>query len=300
VNAVEAGGESGAPFATRSGRRAATAVSSPIGAELRRRREMLRIGIREAARRTGVSHTVISEIENGRRLPTVRTFEKLRRGLGIDGPVEILLRAREPVEALEVHLVRLCACLWASGGRIAITDLAGALGIHATAVREELPLVALRLAACGIGMTDDSVEVRLAPLGVAAPALAALGRVTNERRRAALSSEAILVLGYVGWHREATRRQLEALRGEDCEGLLARLVDAGFLAAVRDPRGPRPNRYRLTAVALSALDVASLEELRAKLAPLLEGRSLSGVAVTGAGVKREDRVSEVVGGAEEK
>jgi chromosome segregation and condensation protein ScpB/DNA-binding XRE family transcriptional regulator len=270
-----------------------------LGIELRRRREMLRLTLREASRQTGVSHTVISEIENGRRLPTVRTFEKLRRGLGIDAPVEILLRAREPVGILEVHLVRLAACLWASGGRITITDLAEALGIHATAVREQLPLVAPRLAACGISMTEDSVEVRLGPLHAAMPALAALGRLTNERRRGALSSEAILVLGYVGWHREATRRQLEALRGEDCEGLLARLVDAGFLAAVRDPRGPRPNRYRLTAVALSALDVASLEELRTKLAPLLEGRSLSGVAVTGHGVKGEDRVSEVVGGAEQ-
>jgi len=100
---------------------------------------MLRIGIREAARRTGVSHTVISEVESGRRLPTVRTFERLRRGLGLDASPHILLRPASRW-GLEVHLVRLAACLWASGGRITITDLAGALGIHATAVREQLSL----------------------------------------------------------------------------------------------------------------------------------------------------------------
>jgi len=241
---------------------------------------MLRIGIREAARRTGVSHTVISEVESGRRLPTVRTFERLRRGLGLDASPHILLRPAEPVGALEVHLVRLAACLWASGGRITITDLAGALGIHATAVREQLSLVAPRLAACGISMTEDSVEVRLGPLHAAMPALQVLGSLLSDRRRAALSPEAVTLLGYVGWHREATRRQLEELRGEDCESLLGRLVDAGLLTAVRDSEGRRPNRYRLTAVALEAFEVASLEELHQKLEPFLGGTAVADGAVT--------------------
>jgi chromosome segregation and condensation protein ScpB len=240
---------------------------------------MLRIGIREAARRTGVSHTVISEIESGRRLPTVRTFERLRRGLGLDASAHILLRPAEPVGVLEVHLVRLAACLWASGGRITITDLAGALGIHATAVREQLPLVAPRLAACGISMTEDSVEVRLGPLHAAMPALQVLGSLLSDRRRAALSPEAVTLLGYVGWHREATRRQLEELRGEDCESLLGRLVDAGLLTAVRDSEGRRPNRYRLTALALEAFEVASLEELHEKLGPFLGGTAEADGAV---------------------
>jgi transcriptional regulator with XRE-family HTH domain len=100
-----------------------------VGSELRRRREMLRLSIREASRRTGVSHTVISEIETGRRLPTVRTFERLRRGLGLDAPAEMLVRPPEPVDAGEADLFRLAACLWASGGRAALGDLAGALGI---------------------------------------------------------------------------------------------------------------------------------------------------------------------------
>jgi transcriptional regulator with XRE-family HTH domain len=241
MNAAEVGGSQ--PCIPSPPRRAATAVSSPIGAELRRRREMLRIGMREASRRSGVSHTVISEIESGRRLPTVRTFERLRRGLGLDATAHILLRPPEPVGVLEVHLVRLAACLWASGGRITITDLAGALGIHATAVREQLPLVAPRLAACGISMTEDSVEVRLGPLHAAMPALQVLGSLLSDRRRAALSPEAVTLLGYVGWHREATRRHLEELRGEDCapasRGISSRL------ATSKASRARAVSRYRL-------------------------------------------------------
>jgi chromosome segregation and condensation protein ScpB len=218
-----------------------------------------------------VSHTVISDIENGRRLPTLRTFERLRRGLGLDAPPEILVRLPEPVETVESHLVRLAACLWACGGRVALTDLAAALELPATAVREQLPFVAVRLAACGMSLTEDSVEVRLGALATSMPALQALGRVITERRHAALSTDAIALLGYVGWHREATRRQLEELRGEDCETLLGRLVDAGLLAAMRDSQGRRANRYRLTAAALEAFGVASLEELEEKLRPFLVG-----------------------------
>jgi chromosome segregation and condensation protein ScpB len=247
----------------------ATGIPSPAATALRQRRGFLGISIREASRRTGVSHTVISEIEVGRRLPTVRTFERLRRGLGLEAPTEILLRAAEPVEASETEMVRLAACLWACGGRVTLADLAGALGVPAATARGQLSLVASRLAACGLALTDDGVEVHLGALAVAEPALRALGVTTTERRRAALSTEAVAVLGYVGWNRDATRRQLEVFRGEDCETLLGRLVDAGYLVAVRDDRGRRPNRYRPTELALEAFGVASLEELHRKLEPFL-------------------------------
>ena len=109
------------------------------------------------------------------------------------------------------------------------------------------------------------------PLAAAQSALRALGRITSARRGAVLSDEAVAILSYTGWHREATRRQLEELRGESCETVLGRLVDAGFLTVVRDSQGRRPNRYRLTTVALEAFGVASLEELQQKLPPLIEG-----------------------------
>ena len=53
-----------------------------------------------------------------------------------------------------------------------------------------------------------------------------------------------------------------------------------FLTAVRDSEGRRPNRYRLTALALEAFEVASLEELHQKLEPFLGGTAVADGAVT--------------------
>ena len=179
------------------------------------------------------------------------------------------MRPPEPAEPLEVHLGRLAACLWASGGRIPLTELAAALGISAAAVREQLPRVVPRLGACCLAVITDGVEVRLAPQPAALPALGAMGRLADERRRAALSEEAMAILAYIGWHEEAARRDVEAFRGEDCETLLGRLVTTGLLAVVRDSAGRRAHRYRLTTVALEAMGVASPEELQQKLTPLV-------------------------------
>lgn len=254
----------------RRGRRAAPPANTGIARELRRRRELLRLSIREVAERTGVSHTVINEIERGKRLPTVRTFERLRHGLGLDASPEILVRPPQPVDTLDLHLTRLAACLWASGGRIHLADLAAALGTSAAAVREQLPVVAPRLGECGLAVVTDGVEVRLEPLSVAEPALEAMGRLVHTRRLSALSTDAMAILAYIGWHEEARRSDLEELRGEDCTVLLGRLVNAGFLDVIRTSDGRRANRYRLTTDALQAMGVASPEELRATLAPLLD------------------------------
>lgn len=267
-------------------------VPSDLGRELRRRREQLRLSVRRAAKRVGVSPTVISGIETGRRLPTLRTVERLRQGLGLDLPPAMLVRRPQPRAPLELHLVRLGACLWAAGGRLPLADLAAALELPTAAVREQLPALAERLAACGVQLQDDSVEVRCSPMPAATPALEALGRVTTERRRRVLSEEACVALAYIGWHREATRRELEALRGGgDCESLLSRLTDAGYVAAVRDREGRRPNRYRLTTVALEALGVASLEELHDRVAPMLTGDarppSTSAVTTSDAAARRD-------------
>lgn len=257
----------------RRGRRPAPPADSGIARELRRRRELLRLSIRAAAERTGVSHTVINEIERGHRLPTVRTFERLRHGLGLDASPDILVRPPQPVDPLEVHLSRLAACLWASGGRIHLADLAAALGTSVAVVREQLPALAPRLGACCLAVVTDGVEVRLEPLPVAEPALEAMGRLLHHRRLSVLSTEATVLLAYIGWHEEATRADLDDLRGEDCTVLLGRLVNAGFLDAVRATDGHRANRYRLTTAALQALGVASPEELRAKMGELVDAEA---------------------------
>lgn len=252
----------------RRGRRAQAVGTTPVAQELRRRRLALDLTVRQAATRADVTPAMISEIERGVRVPSVATWAKLRQRLGIDAPLTVLTRSQAPTEVLDVHLTRLASCLLSSGGRARLPDVAQALGLPAAAVREQLPLVAPRLAACGFGMISDGLEVVLEPLDVCTPALQTLGTVLQAGRRRVLSEEAVVVLTYIGWHGEATRREIERFRGEESETLLGRLVDGDLVAAVRDEEHVgRPNRYRLTVSGLRALGAASSEDLRAQLQP---------------------------------
>ena len=261
----------GPPPRRRRGRKPADAAATPAARELRRRREQLGLSIRAAAARAGVSHTVIVEIEQGRRLPNVGTYERLRQGLGLDAPASVLVRPPEPAEITEVHLARLCACLWACGGRISLGDLATALGLMTAAVREQLPAATERLAACGVVVTCDGTTAVLGPVHAATAPVAALRRLVTEQRRAVLTSETLTVLAYLAWFGGGTRRAIEDFRGEDSETLVGRLVDTGLLAVSDRKAGPgRPNLYVLTEAALRAMSVASTEELREVLRPMIE------------------------------
>lgn len=252
----------------RRGRRPQAVGTTPVAQELRRRRLALGLTVRQAATRADVTPAMISEIERGVRVPSVATWAKLRQRLGIEAPLAVLTRSQAPTEVLDVHCVRLAACLIGSGGRARLPDVAQALGLPAAAVREQLPLVAPRLAACGFDVISDGLEVVLEPLDVCTPPLQTLGAVLQERRRRVLSEEAVVVLTYIGWHGEATRREIERFRGEESETLLGRLFDNNLVAAVRDEEQVgRPNRYRLTVGGLRALGAASPEELREKLQP---------------------------------
>lgn len=285
----------------RRGRRAMAPGTTAVAQELRRRREALNLTVRQAAECAQVTAAMISEIERGRRVPSVNTWAKLRQALSIDAPLSVLTQSPAPTEVVESHLVRLACCLVATGGHARLADLGQALGIPAAAVREQLPMVAPRLAACGLQVLTDGLEARVEPLTVCAAPLEALGAVQHERRRRALSEEAVIVLSYIGWHRESTRREIERFRGEDSETLLGRLFDADLVAAVRDDSQlGRPNRYRLTVAGLRSLGVASPEELREKLSPHL-GALVAGGGGDSSAVPLEDQLAmlALVAGFEE-
>jgi transcriptional regulator with XRE-family HTH domain len=229
--------------------------------ELRRRRELLGWSQAEAARRSGVSRTVINEIESGRRVPQTRTYEKLRGALGLALPAAPALQRRsEPADWSERHRAVLSGCLLSGRGG-SLAALAEAVGVPSPAVREHLPLLADRLAACGMAAVDDGDEVRLMALPWAAEAM---GRMTELEVEQALSAEAVEVLVIVGVIGSPTRREIEDRRGgEDCEGLLARMCRRGLLEKARhDSLRGDPNVYRLTAVALGALGHATLESFQ--------------------------------------
>ena len=215
----------------------------------------------EAARRSRVSRTVINEIESARRVPQTRTYEKLRGALGLALPTaQALLFRRAPESHTERQLATLAACLLANrGGTLAA--LSAAAGVSIPAVREELSLLGDRLAAVGLATVDDGDEVRPLPQPWASDAVA---RVTTLEVQQVLTDEAVEVLVIVGMLGSPTRREIEDRRGaQNCVSLLERMCQRGLLEKARDDSVRRdPIIYRLTALALGAMDHATLESFQ--------------------------------------
>lgn len=253
----------------RTGRRAAAPAATTIAQELRRRRETLHLTVRAAGRRCGLSPSVISEVETGRRVPSLGTWAKLRAGLGLDVPATALLPAPAPSNLLEEHLVRLAACLvLGQGGTLAA--LAEALDVSIAAVREGLSAVRVRLGAVGLFLVDDGAQVRVGPVPSSVQAVTAFGHPLQQIPE--LSAEQLEIIAIVAHHDVATRRQVEQLRGQDSESLLRRLVESGLLERVTEVDAPgSPNLYRITAAAVAATGHATTESLRGFLMETMAG-----------------------------
>ncbi len=68
-----------------------------VSAILKRRRLLLGWSQSELARRARVSRVAVNQIEAGERSPSLRTYEKLRRTLGLDGStLQVLLPRATP------------------------------------------------------------------------------------------------------------------------------------------------------------------------------------------------------------
>ena len=232
-----------------------------VATELRRRRELLGWSQVKAANQSGISRTVINEIEAGRRSPSTRTYERLREALGLSLPTATaLLHRPKPATHMESQLTTLAACLISTrGGTLA--SYAEAIGISVPAVREQLSLLGERLSAVGVAVVEDGNEIRVIP---AEHVVDAVSRLTTLDVQQELTGEVVEVLVIVGVLGSPTRREIEDRRvGEDCAPLLERMVRRGLLEKARDDslRGD-PNIYRLTAIALGAMGHATLESFQ--------------------------------------
>jgi len=102
---------------------------------VRARREQLGWSQSRLARASGVSRTVVNEVENGRRNPSLPTYDKLRRALGLDLASSLaLLPTATPASVSERFLTTVAAIL-ITAGRLELTDAAAALQVDATAIR---------------------------------------------------------------------------------------------------------------------------------------------------------------------
>jgi chromosome segregation and condensation protein ScpB/DNA-binding XRE family transcriptional regulator len=237
-----------------------------VARELRRRRELLGLSQVALSELSGVSRTIINRVEAGHRVPSVRTYARLRATLGLEAPPASLIPRRLPVGPDEDRVAALCAALLVTR-EVPLADLASALDISIPAVRENLDRAAERLAPVGFSLTDDGGRVRLWPLSCAE---AAVRTVTDVEEVAAPSAEQLEILAITAYFGQATRALIERYRGEDSESLLDRLVRRGLLAKVRDDQAlGAPNVYRVTAKALRAAGFATVEAMRAAVAEVV-------------------------------
>ena len=164
-----------------------------------------------------------------------------------------------PVRLDEDRVAALCAALLVTQ-RAPLADLASALEISISAVRENLDQVAECLALVGFSLTDDGGQVRLWPPPCAEGAVRTL---TDVEEVTAPSAEQLEILAIVAYFGQATRGLIEHFRQEESASLLQRLVERGLLAKVRDDHGRRPNVYSVTAKALRPAGFSTVEAMRA-------------------------------------
>jgi chromosome segregation and condensation protein ScpB/DNA-binding XRE family transcriptional regulator len=245
----------------------ADAELTGVARELRQRRQLLGLSQEQLSELSGVSRTVINKVEAGARVPSVRTYARLRAALGLEAPPAALIPRRLPTRLVDDRLAALCAGLLANG-QAALADLASALEVSIPAVRENLEAVAERLRPIGYCLTDDGGTVRLWPLPGAPSAVVRTLTVTEEE--AEPSPEQFEILSLVAYFGQMTRALIEHFRPDDSASVLDRMVRRGLLAKVRSDEGAGgPNVYRVTAKALRAAGYGTAEGLRAAFAEKL-------------------------------
>jgi transcriptional regulator with XRE-family HTH domain len=106
---------------------AADVVGAEVSVEIAGRLRALSWSASELSRRSGVSREVISGLLNGRRLPSLSTYERLRRTLGLLPSPALLTRPAPPVDVSDEHLSRLAACV-VVGRSVLLADLSDATG----------------------------------------------------------------------------------------------------------------------------------------------------------------------------
>ena len=203
---------------------------------MRARREQLGWSQSRLARASGVSRTVVNEVENGRRSPSLPTYDKLRRALGLDLASSLALLPTAPPAAASEGFLATVAALLITTGRVELADAAAALQVDATAIRTAVAQLAERLAAVGVAAVNDGVTIELTVLAHAAPSVE---RIRALEAVPTLSSVAVMTLVIVGHLGEATRRDVDERRGADSASVLDRL-------AARGCPTHRPGRYRTT------------------------------------------------------
>ena len=136
------------------------APAGGVGVELRLRRIELRLTLREVSARAGISYSFLSQIERGRRTPSLKTYERLQSCLSIDRN-RTGVRVLEAFDATgEAFLRRLASCLLSTRDA-SIEELAARVGAREDEVRRAMAAASDRLAAVGLQLATDGDRIRV-------------------------------------------------------------------------------------------------------------------------------------------
>ena len=132
-----------------------------VGIELRRRRIELGLTLRAVSARAGISYSFLSQMERGRRTPSLQTYERLRSCLSIEQNAAAAAGLAEFDATREAFLRRLAACLLSTRDT-SVEQLAATIGVRESEVWHALGAVSDRLHAVGLQVVTqrDRIQVR--------------------------------------------------------------------------------------------------------------------------------------------
>jgi hypothetical protein len=105
---------------------------------------------------------MLSLIETGKRRPSLKSWERIRRALGITEPLPEEVWRQQPREISDELVASLGACL-AAVRQASLAELAQATGVPISDVRLALRRLVEQLEATGMQVLDDGSHVQLAP-----------------------------------------------------------------------------------------------------------------------------------------
>lgn len=153
------------------------------------------------------------------------------------------------------------AILFVSGDPVRVEDLAHAMNLTASEMREALDALAdhLALENRGIQLNRSGETVFLSIRPAFAPQVEAFLQPLQKRP---LSQAVLETLSIIAYRQPCTRGDIEAIRGVKCDYSVQSLLDKGFIepCGQRETLG-RPTLYRTTDAFLQHFGIETLEDL---------------------------------------
>ena len=192
-----------------------------------------------------------------------------------DVVIDIFGRAVVPTASVDAEAEDLAPALeavcFALSRAVSVAEAAEILGRSPRAVEAAAEVLASQLRERGLMLQRHAGAIQLV---TRAEVAWAVHRALNPERPARLSRAAMETLAIIAYRQPVTRAIIEAIRGVNCEAVLAHLEQRALIAETA--RQDTPGRPRLFGTTLRFLQIVGLESI-ADLPAVPEGAELAGL-----------------------